>query len=339
MATKATAKPAAALHSDSAKDLFRRLIKHAVFAPSSHNSQPWLFWLDDNQLDLIADRTRGLPVVDPFDRELTISCGAALDHLVVAGRHYGRQLAIDVCPDSGDDDLLARCRIAGNLTPDPIDDELFAAIPHRRTSRTSFEDRVLPDSLEQRCIDIATEMGVNLTLITDSSTRSSIAGCVADADRLQFADPCFRRELASWVHSRRGARRDGMSGDGFGMPDILSPIGALVIRTFDLGDGVAASDQEKIVAGSPTLAVLSSPSDSVPHWLATGRALSRILLRLTAEGATASYLNAPIEVGTFQPRLRELAGCPGTPQLLLRFGYSDPVSPTVRRDLDEVVIS
>jgi len=119
----------------------------------------------------------------------------------------------------------------------------------------------------------------------------------------------------------------------------LSSIGALVIRTFDLGNGVAASDQEKIVEGSPTVAVFSSPSDTIPHWLATGQALSRVLLTLTDAGATASYLNPPVELEQLRTQLREVVGCKGTPQLLMRFGYGPSVASTVRREVDEVLIS
>lgn len=324
---------------EAAQDQFRCMLDHAVFAPSGHNTQPWLFRLGADHLDLIADRTRGLPVVDPYDRELTISCGAALDHLVTAGRHYGKKVTVEVSPDSTDADLLARCRITDEVTPSASDNALFESIPHRRTTRTKFENRELPEDVSERCIELAEQLGVELTLITDSAERSEIADLVAEGDRIQFADPRFRRELASWVHSRRGSSHDGMSGTGFGMPDFLSPIGALVIRTFDLGNGVAAGDQEKIVEGSPTLAVFSSPSDTLPHWLATGQALSRVLLALTDAGATASYLNPPVELEELRPRLRELIQCKGTPQLLMRFGYGPSAAPTVRREVDDVLIS
>jgi hypothetical protein len=43
----------------------------------------------NNIIVMYADRTRALPVVDPEDRELTISCGAALSHLLLAIRHFG----------------------------------------------------------------------------------------------------------------------------------------------------------------------------------------------------------------------------------------------------------
>ncbi|MCI0534896.1 MAG: hypothetical protein L0Z50_06690 [Verrucomicrobiales bacterium] len=40
-------------------------------------------------MDLYADRTRSLPASDPADRELTMSCGAALLHLRVALEYFG----------------------------------------------------------------------------------------------------------------------------------------------------------------------------------------------------------------------------------------------------------
>jgi len=57
----------------------RFALNYAVLAPSTHNSQPWRFIVDGDTVMLCANRTRALPVVDPFDRELVISCGAALD--------------------------------------------------------------------------------------------------------------------------------------------------------------------------------------------------------------------------------------------------------------------
>ena len=50
------------------------LLKYAILAPSSHNTQPWLFKIvDNNVIEVYADRTRALPVVDPEDRALTLS--------------------------------------------------------------------------------------------------------------------------------------------------------------------------------------------------------------------------------------------------------------------------
>lgn len=321
----------------SKRDAFKELLEYAVLAPSGHNAQPWLFQFNEqNDLLLIADRTRALPVVDPYDREMTISCGALLDHLEITAQAHGRGVKIDICPNVADDDILARVRMGADDAQNMQD--LFAAIQTRRTTRAKFEDRTLPDDLAVQCQDIADQFGMELTLISDIDRRSAIADLVAEGDRIQFSDPSFRRELAAWVHSRRGASQDGMSGSGFGMPDILSPIGALVIRTFDIGNGIAAGDKNKILEGSPTLAVFSSPGDTPDNWMQTGRALSRVLLTLAANGVTASYLNPPVELTLHRPKLQSIVGSIGTPQLLMRFGYGPNSEPTVRRDVEQVLL-
>jgi hypothetical protein len=71
------------------EDRLRFLLQYAIPAPSAHNTQPWFFRLHGDSVDLDADRTRALPMVDPADRELTISCGAALGHLQTAARRFG----------------------------------------------------------------------------------------------------------------------------------------------------------------------------------------------------------------------------------------------------------
>jgi hypothetical protein len=80
--------------------------------PSSSctDTQPWFFRVADDHLDVIADRSRALPVVDPQDRELVISCGTALGVIQAFLRHFGFSGDIELLPDSSDADLLARVK-------------------------------------------------------------------------------------------------------------------------------------------------------------------------------------------------------------------------------------
>src|SRR5918912_3713151 len=92
-----------------ASEKLRFILKYAVLAPSGHNTQPWIFRINQNDtVELYADRTRALAVVDPDDRELVISCGAALFHLRLAIRHFGYTDITELFPHSEDKDLLAR---------------------------------------------------------------------------------------------------------------------------------------------------------------------------------------------------------------------------------------
>jgi hypothetical protein len=314
----------------------RFLIRYAILAPSSHNTQPWRFRLRGDRLEVLADRTRRLPVVDPHDRALVISCGAAIGMLRAAMRRFGRKPEIALLPESDAPDLLARVGLGTGHDPTETDEARFAAIARRRTTRLRFEPATLPSGLEKSLVDIAEADGAEAIVVPDAGRKAKIADLVAEGDRVQFADPAFRRELGAWVHSRRRSSRDGMSGAAFGMPDKLSAVGGLVIRTFDMGDGIAAKDAE-IAAGSPALLLVATPGDEPRDWLLAGMAHAEMLLAVTAEGLTAAYLNQPVEVDHLRPRLRAAAGASRIPQLLLRIGRGPAIAPAVRRPAEAVI--
>jgi nitroreductase len=320
----------------SGADKLRAAVEYAVLAPSGHNTQPWRFKLVDEALELRADRTRALPVVDPHDRELTISCGAALAFVRIALRHLGYDAVTEVLPEPVERDLLARVRLSPSREPHKRDRALFEAIPRRRTMREPFEARDLPAELVDELEQLAEQQGASLAAI-EPDARREVATLVGEGDRIQAADPHFRRELAAWFRPNDTARRDGIPGYAFGMGDLFSRVGALVLRRVNWGKYQTRKDLE-LLARTPLLAVLGTDGDSPRDWLAAGQALGYILLRARAEGASASYLNQPIEVAELRPRLAAATGRPTRfPQLLLRLGYAGDRKPTPRRDAAEVV--
>ena len=318
------------------QDKLRAAVRYAVRAPSIHNTQPWLFRLVGDALELRADRSRALPVVDPDDRELIISCGAALFHLCLALRRFGSAPQIERLPNAADPDLLARVHVTGPWERTAEDMALFQAIPRRRTNRRSFEDRLLPAGLGAALEAAAQADGAWLHVFRTPEARSAIAGLVSEGDRIQMADKRFRRELAAWLRPNWTSARDGMPGFALGMGDVMAAAGPLIARTFDVGRGKAAHDEE-LAEGSPLLALLGSAQDTSYHWLVTGEALSHVLLRAQVDGVSASYLNQPIEVAELRPRLQLVAGRPGYPQMLLRLGVGRQVTETPRRPVSDVL--
>ncbi len=321
----------------SVRERLRFLVRYAVQAPSGHNTQPWKFVIGNDRLELRADRSRALPVVDPRDRELTISCGAALEHLVIAARHFGLATDVSALPGS-DPDLLAVLRISGAQRARAADASMFDAMSLRHTSRARFADRPVPARLCAAASRYAAQHGIEMLQVVAESEREALAELVAEGDRLQFEDPRFRDELAAWIHSRRAATGDGLSGRGFGVPDRLSVLGALLVRHLDLGAGVAQVDVEKVLHASPVLAALVSRHDEPADWLATGRALSGVLLTLAAAGVSAGFLNQPVEEPELRSQLADVLGTDGWPQLLLRAGFGPRVRASARRPLGEVIV-
>lgn len=296
------------------------LVRQAALAPSSINTQPWLFVVREGVLELHADRTRALPENDPDDRELTISCGAALFNLRVAATAAGYRAEVAQVPADSVPDLLARVTLTPGSSDDPAD--LAAAIPVRHTSREPFAAESVPGSVRVRLGAATAAEGATLHWLDGKQLREQVADLVAEGDRIQFADKRWRRERAMWMHPSRAD--DGLAVEHFG-----SAV-RFVVSRFNVGNSTAGKD-EVFALRAPALAVFSTPGDDSDDWIAAGQALERTLLVAAAEGIQAGYLNQPCQLPDLRPRLAELGGIAGVPQLLLRFGRPLGEPPPHRR--------
>lgn len=316
-------------------DKLRFLLNYAVMAPSGHNTQPWRFKVASNAIELYADRSMALPVVDPHQRELTMSCGAALFNLRASMRYFGFEPQVETFPGK-DGDLLACVRLGESYTPTATDQRLFDAIPKRHTNRREFDSTPLPEALVQELQVAATQEGAWLAAVEREDVRSAIGYLIAQGDRIQWADEGFRRELASWTHSNRSLRRDGIPSYAQGVSELASYAGPLTIRTFDMGKGQATQDFNLAVSAQ-TLVVLGTYTDGAPDWLAAGQALQRVLLHARSAGVWASFLNQPIQVAALRPRVIALLEEVGYPHTILRLGYGPEAKPTPRRMVEDVL--
>jgi hypothetical protein len=316
----------------------RSALRWAILAPSSHNTQPWLFRIEGHCVEVYADRTRALPVVDPYDRELTISCGAAVQTLVVALAGLGLRSDVDVFPDSTQPDLVATVRLVGPYKPSEEDVGRLAAITRRCSNRGPFTDDGLTDNAIERFKSVVSFFGASLH-VASINQKAALGRLIAESDRVQMADARFRRELSAWVHSNRSSRDDGLRGYSTGVADVASALMPLIVRTFDVGRGQAAKDLE-LATESPMLAVLSVPTDTEIHWIDTGRALAQLLLEVTSFGLAASFLNQPIEVASHRREVAEIMEVHDATQLVLRIGApTQTFRHTPRRRLGDVIAS
>lgn len=307
------------------------LVQAATLAPSSHNTQPWLFRIGGSTIELLADRTRALPVNDPEDRELSISCGCALLNLRIAAAAAGLRAEVLMLPDGSMGDLLARIRVAPIAAPS-LDAELQGAMAERRTYRERFDSTPVDPDVLRSLAEAAASEGATLTVLETPEQRLHAAALVAEGDSVQWANPSWRRELAAWMHPRR-------RGDGLTLPALAVPVAQMVVRTFDMGNGVAAKDRQ-LADESPVLAVLATAGDTPHDWLAAGQALQRLLLLAVSRGLQASYLNQPVQIASLRPKLQQLTRRPGHAQLLLRLGAPLRALPaTPRRPLPDIQLA
>ncbi len=305
------------------------LVGLAGLAPSSHNTQPWRFRTSDTAIDVLADRTRALPVNDPEDRELTISCGCALFNLRAAAAAHDSGVTVTLLPMPDDPDWLARVSHDPQAASSATEAKVSQQIERRRTYRKKFQARAVDATTIDRLADAATAEGAWLRPIEDGADREALAQLVAEGDAVQWSNPSWRRELAAWMHPRR-------QGDGLTVPGLTAPLTHFVVRTFDMGGGIGAKDRE-LAEASPLMAVLGTERDDPIDWLTAGQALQRVLLTGCQYDLQASFLNQPVQVASLRTKLQTLVNR-AVPQLVLRLGYPEGDMPaTPRRSVHDIV--
>ena len=308
---------------------FETAVSAAIAAPSVLNIQPWLFEWSGDRIDVRLDRTRRLPAHDPDDRELVISCGAALLNLRLGLGALSKDIGVTVHADPVDRDLLASVHIMGAATASDEDLILCDAIRRRRTSRVPFHDTAIPDDVRTRLVAAAVTEHA-LLHFSSGWSHQDLVQLIHQADSEHRFDPAIRAELDKWV---------GIEGDE-GLPArVLGPRPkdpSSVMREFAPGIGFRrdAGDFEK----TPVLAVLSTRGDEVQDWVMAGQALERVLLTATAEGLATSLNSQPIEVSSLRWLTRDTAGPISMPQAVIRLGYGPSGSASPRRPVRDVLV-
>jgi hypothetical protein len=278
----------------------RRAAVRATLATSVYNTQPWSLRLtSDGALQVHADRSRQLRMLDPTSRQLTISCGCALFNARVSLASDGIGAQVHRTAGATSSDPMA------TLVPEgaPVESALAgldSVIEVRQSNRRRFYEDAVPESLLTTLEAAAAAEGAWVHVLRDAAERVTVATLSRRAYDVQTLDPACRAELRAWT-TDDAARRDEASG---------------------IGESTTDSNQ--------CLVLLGTNGDRPADWLRAGEALERVLLEITRHGFVASPLTQATEVPSTRAQLRSELGLVGHPHVLVRIGRA-PVTPTSRR--------
>jgi nitroreductase len=285
----------------------RRAAVRATRAPSVRNTQPWRLVLHADSLEVQADRSRQLTVLDPHGRQLLISCGCAVFNARVsmAASDVGTQVEYLVDADRGS----ALARLSGGDAVETDIAHLDPSIEIRQTNRRPFTREPVPDAVSDTLVAAAAAEGCELVPFVREDHKETVAKLIELAERTLSANPAFDAESRRWTSDDPG-RVDG----------VPTPTAA-----------------DSVPAGEQCLFVLGTRDDGPAAWLRAGQALERVLLEVASAGFTARPLIAAIEVACTYDTLRDDLGLTVHPHLLLRVGRARSAPATRRRRLVEVI--
>ncbi len=300
-------------------------------APSVHNTQPWILQFHDggHGVSLLRRWDRALPRHDPLGRDQLISCGAALENLVLAMRILGWDPVVELLADGSRPDEVARVTAPDRRPPSDEDIARYEAVPRRRSHRRPFAAESVAGDARGRLVAASHTAGVEVRPVRDAEI-AVLARVLDHAALVVRADAAYQRELAAWT------ARDPEPAPGAGVatvPDDQAtlPWAGLVRGSTAIPDPVTLAARLR----RDCLLLVETPDDGPLDHVRAGMAAQATWLAATVDGLAGAVLTQPLQVSEVRAGLIEGLGLAGYPQVLMRFGHpadaarqtTDPAAP------------
>ncbi len=329
----AVAAAAARLRSALARDpLLPDLVRFATLAANGHNAQPWRFVARPTGVAVMPDLARRTPVVDPDDHHLYVSLGCAAENLRIAAAARGRAAELALRDGAGGIDL-------DWVAAPAREDGLFAAIPQRQSTRAVYANRPVPNAPLRELEAAARIEGVALRLVTAAGQREQLLEFVLRGNTAQTDDPRFVAELLHWIRFDAAAglaAADGLYSACSGSPTLPSWLGRRVFPLVFRKD--AENDRyAQQLRSSSGIAVFVGDRADPDHWMRVGRSFQRFALRATELGLRHAHVNQPVEVPAVRAEFARWLGTDLRPDLVVRFGYAEPLPMSLRRPVGAIL--
>jgi hypothetical protein len=315
---------------------YRELIRLGSLAASSHNTQPWKFTGGGGSIRILPDFSRRCPVVDPDDAHLFKSLGCAAENIVHAAAAQGLRADVSFVNEDG--------VVMVHLTPDPTcgETDLARAIPLRQCTKARYDASALDSEQLAALTRAGTGDGVRVILLTADDQKRTVTEFVNRGNQVQLSDPAWRAELFAWIRSndRESLERgDGLSGRTSGQPSVPTWLARLILPLVVRPKSQIKTDAANI-RSSAGVAVFVTKDDDAAAWVEAGRCYERFALQATALNVRNAFINQPIEVPSVRPDYERWLGLQGErAQLMARFGNGPQMPFSIRRPLDDVIVS
>jgi nitroreductase len=314
-------------------EVIKDAVHSACRAPSQHNSQPWQWVVSDGQLRLFLDPSRVMDT-DQSAREALIGCGAALDHLRVAMTAAGWRPRVNRFPNADNDDHLASIDFTPIEYLTERDRRRANAIWERRTDRLPFSAPTDWKSFEPVMSSNVDGSAVHLDIISED-LHPRLEEAAQMAESLRLYDTAYHDELHWWTAPFEEA-------EGIPHSSLVSAAESDRVGVGRLFPVVNRPERRaEIPEDHAKILLLSTDDNGRKDALATGEALSAILLECTMAGLATCPVTHLTELPATRELIRSVMDHDAVPQILVRVGVV-PVAekapkPTPRRPLSEVL--
>ena len=304
------------------EEKIRFLLQYAILAPSTHNSQPWLFKIESNSCKIYADRSVNIKEADPLGRDLYISLGCLLENLIIAAKYFNIYDKVVYRLDE-EKDLVVEVLFKDNNDKTNIDknsEKIFNAILKRFNARGEFQKEKINDDILKKISELNDFNDLKIDFIVGQEKIKKLAKLTADGLKIAYSNPEFRKEMSQWINNNFSSKRIGIPGYSLRMPAFISFIFPTLVRFFNIGRKLGWLNY-KSMTSAPLVCLISAKDNSSLLWLKTGRLAERLMLEFNSLGVKTSVFVASLEMGELYKDVQKVVGTDYIPQFLFCAGY------------------
>jgi hypothetical protein len=316
---------------------FVDIIKDAAKAPSGHNTQPWKFEVNENQIIIRPDFTRRLKVVDADDHALYISLGCALENLILSAKAHRFSTKVTTNFENEKNEIIVDLMKSENEQKDV----LYDFIQPRQSTRTEYDNKAIEQSKLEQLKEQTENECVEIIYVTDKIKIKELEPFIIEGSNLQFNNKPFVNELVSWFRFSKNAAQekgDGLWTSSMGLPKMPKLIGNMVMKNF-----VSAKSEAKrwknLIDKSAGFALFTVRENSKENWVRLGQGFERFGLKATQMNIKMAHVNMPCEeISVRQKLIQHFKLSNGSiPLLLVRLGYAEAMPYSFRLPMEKAL--
>lgn len=318
------------------------VLNYAILAPSTHNSQPWLFKINAPECQIYYDPKLILPEADPKTRDLYISIGCAIENLILAARYFNIFDSISYGPFENKEQL-ATIRFKKYTS---VRNDEYKIILGTITKRINARGLFSSESVSTNIINSISSTIQNYLIddikvhwVADKDKIHKLAKLTADGLKSAYRRPAFRKEMSRWMHPSLTRSKGGLPGYALRMPFLFSFVLPTLVKWFNLGRLLSILNY-KSLSSAPLVVVITADRDDPNTWLNVGRLAERLMLEFNNFNWQTSIFVAAIEMGSFHNEVQKIISTNQMPQFLFVVGKVDSRhKATPRHELTQKIIS
>ena len=332
--------------------VWKTLLETAIYVPSPHNVQPWrLRVVPDESADLLLEKRRTLPKEDPTGSFIILTMGLFIEALTILAANRSLKLTYSLhsplsqfTPEhiaNAAAELLpfARLMLGPGEEKDEYDDSLFLT---RRTSRTSYSSKPLPDQAVAALSNLSHAWGQTYKQVTEPETIEQILNCNIEAVFQDLSTPAYHDEIVTWFRfTDRASRRtrDGLDYRCMNSSQVSFWLAARApqLLQLPLTRPLLKKVYRRQLGHVPTIGMLAGPFWDADSAFKNGRFLMRFWLELARRDLYihpyGNMVTNKTAADWCQQKL-ELAQI----WLVFRIGYSKVPPRSYRRSVEEILV-